>query len=539
MITFLRVRDFAIIDDLHVEFGEGFNVVTGETGAGKSIIINALSALVGQKSAGDMVRTNVQQAEITGHFVSEADDFILKRIISAAGRSRAFLDDDPVNLTRLEELGAKVLTIYGQHDLHHLLDREGYAGIIDDLLGLSDERKVLAGKVEQLRKVKAELESVRKEKDVRENEIALLAFQMEEISRDGPREGEEDEVRERLKVLKDAERIEASLNVIRQGLDEDEHSAHAAVARIVGMVKPLSHLRSIAVLREKLESIGYDIEETVRMTHDIEKDLAFDAEEVAVLDDRLNRINQLKSKYSGTVEGIWLYLEEAKKRFDYLSAVSGDMRSLETEERTLGGEVIGLAEQLTERRKQGIPGIEERIREELKFLSMRNVRFAVTIGDKGRIDEEGKDAIEFVIATNPGEPAKPLRKIASGGELSRIMLAIKSIGGDNEGQTMIFDEIDAGIGGRVADMVGRRLKMLAKKNQIICITHLPQIAAFGDCHFLVEKTQTPTAAKTYIRRLSPEERIGEIARMIGGETLTEKGRQRAEEMLEHAQESTH
>ncbi len=539
MLTFLKVKGFAIIDELQVEFGEGFNVITGETGAGKSIIINALSTLMNAKISSDMIRSNAQQAEVIGHFFYSADEFVLRRIMGISGRSRAFLNDNPVTLSRLEETGNMLINIYGQNEFQYLLNKESYTGIIDSLLSLDGERQFLGEKVGMLKKVEGELERKKKEVEGRGKEIALLEFQVEEIERENIKEGEEELIKERLKILKDAEKIKSSLGVVVDSLYEGENSVHVNLKRFTGLLKSFSNIEAIDKLKNRIESISFDVEDVLMEIKDIEKGLLYEPDELQMLEERLSKIYELKNKYGKTYGDIEEYEASAKERLAYLTTLSENIGELEKKKSSLESEVGKLADRLTMKRKKGTGAIEKAIVDELSFLSMKGLKFEIEIADKGSIDEDGRDDIEFMISTNPGEPLKPLRKIASGGELSRIMLAIKKVIGGEEEKTLIFDEVDAGIGGRVADMVGRRLKDLAKKHQVICITHLPQIAVYGDHHFLVEKYFEREATKTGIKKLSEGERVAEIARMSGGTTITEKTLQRAEEMLQNVEKSVH
>ena len=539
MLTFLKVKGFAIIDELQVEFGDGFNVITGETGAGKSIIINALSTLMRAKTSVDIVRTNADHAEIIGHFFYKDDEFVLKRIISANGRSRAFVNDDPVTANKLAELGDTLINIYGQNEFQYLLNKESYVGILDNLLSLDGERFIFAGKVQALRKCEGELGAKKKEAEGREKEIALLNFQVEEIDGAGLKEGEEEHLKERLKILRDAEKIKVSLNAITEGLYEGEESVHMSMKRFIGLLRPFSSINTVEKLTERIKTVSFDIEDIFTQLRDLEKELSFDPEELQRIDERLNRLYELKNKYGRSYQEIRQYETSANERLAYLKTLTTDIGDLEKLKITLEEEVQSLAKHLTEKRKEGTGPVERAIVAELGFLSMKGMLFHIEIADKGSIDESGQDDIDFMISSNPGEPLKPLRKIASGGELSRIMLAIKRIIGGDEEKTLIFDEVDAGIGGRVADLVGKRLQDLAGKHQVICITHLPQIATYADRHFLVEKIIKKGSTRTDIKSLDVSERVNELARMLGGATITEKTIQRAEEMIHHATKGIH
>ncbi len=533
MLAYLSVKGFAIIDQLKVEFKDGFNVITGETGAGKSIIINALSTLMSSRVTADVVRSGVGQAEVTGQFFFGADEYILKRIIAGSGRSRAFANDEPVTLARLETLGSDLISIYGQNEFQHLLDKDNYGNIIDSLLRLAGQRETLAEKVDRLRGVAAELDRRKRESEGREKEMELLTFQIDEIEKKGVEAGEEEMIRERLKVLRNAEKIRIALNEMAVGLHDGDRSAQAIFKDCLGMLRPFGSIDSLERVRTRLESVSFDLEEIGHDLREIEKTLPFDHEEMERLEDRLTDIFKLKEKYGKTSEEIDAFMVSARARLAYLEALSDDITELERARQGLESEVHNLAETLSAKRREGVTVLEANIANELSFLSMKGISFRIMISDKGYIDRDGKDDVELLISTNPGEPPKPLRKIASGGELSRIMLAIKKVIGGDDLKTLIFDEVDAGIGGKIADMVGKRLHDLAGKHQIICITHLPQIAAYADHHFLVEKASTNDKTETAIRELSSTDRVREIARMMAGEVITEKTVERAKEMLHH------
>ncbi len=539
MLAFLRVENFAIIESLSVEFADGLNVITGETGAGKSIILNALTALMNQKVPSELVRTSATHAEITGQFFASDNEYLLKRIVSAQGRSRAFVNDEAVSLGRLHETASRFVNIYGQHELLHLLERDRYVQILDELLSLTDLRQELAAVIQELRSVKAAIAADEAGRTQRQREGELLGFQIGELEKDGPGRGEEEEIRERLKVLKDAEKIKEAMEEVIARLYAGEASAYGTLRLCSSLLKALAHHRDVDLLRLKLDEVAYEIDDTVKAIQDLEKRLFLDPEELGRLDERLARIWALKSKYGRTFEEMQLFLENARIRLNALRSVAVQGDELAQRRLELEGRAEALAHSLSEGRKRGVPQLRSAILLELSFLSMEAARFDIEIEERETIDETGKDDVDFLISTNPGEPLKSLWRVASGGELSRVMLAIKSVLGGDRGKTMVFDEIDAGIGGRVADMVGRRLKNLGVGSQIICVTHLPQIAAYGDYHFVVEKLQEEHTTTAAIRRLDDEERIQEIARMLGGMTVTEKTVARAEEMLRHAQESTH
>jgi DNA repair protein RecN (Recombination protein N) len=539
MLSFLRVRNFAIIEDLEVEFAEGFNVITGETGAGKSIVINALATLFNGKNVSDVVRAGADQAEITAHHHLDGKEYILKRSVSPFGRSRAAINDSAATLKKLEELGVGLVNIYGQNESQDLLNKENYINIIDNLLSLQEDRKLMGESVRGLREIDLELGRKTREVEGREREISLLEFQIEEIEREDVKEGEDTTIRERIAILKDAEKIETVLRAVATGLDEQDESVRTILKGSLNLLRPFLAIKSIEALCKRIEVLTFDVEDICSDIGKQEKQFIFDPEEMQRLEERLSTIYRLQQKYGKDYGEIQAYLRRAKDRLSYLSDLVDNVQGLQKRRSILSDEVEKRAIALSEERKEGAPAIQNQVVTELSLLSMKNARFSVSIKDKGEIDEEGRDEMEFLLSTNPGEPLRPLRRVASGGELSRIMLALKKVLGGAEGTTLIFDEIDAGIGGKVAAVVGKRLKDLSERNQVICITHLPQIAAFGNHHFLVEKRQEEGRTRTFVRRLGQGERAGEIARMIGGMAITDKSLERAEEMLRDAEKSTY
>ena len=538
MLASLQVKGFAIIDELDVEFGDGFNVITGETGAGKSIIINALSSLINARVPTDVIRGTAPHAEVVGHCFQDGEEYIVKRIIAPQGRARALVNDSPVTAKRLEELGGLLIHIYGQNESQQLLSREAYVSIVDRFLGLEEKTRTLGEKVRRLAQVSQALGAGMKDAEERTRETDLLAYQLEEIEREKIGEGEEEGIRERLKVLKDAGRIKGGLEAVEEGLYGDEQSAYALLAASGAALRPFSGIAWMEILKEKIEALTFDVEEIVESVREHQKALEYEPSQAEELEERLSTILRLKEKYGKTHGSIDAFVVWARKRLDDLLHTKTDLAGLEEEKKALGTEVDTMAAGLSKARKAGAERIERLVMEELRHLSMKGVTLKIVITDRDDVGEEGRDEIEFLLSTNPGEPLRPLRKVASGGELSRIMLAIKKITGGEEGKTFIFDEIDAGIGGRVAEVVARRLHELSRKHQIICITHLPQIAVYGDHHFLVEKHQGAKTTSAAIKELTGQERGAEIARMLGGITITEKTLEQAEEMLRNAQESS-
>lgn len=539
MLTFLRVRGFAIIDELEVDFENGFNIITGETGSGKSIIINALSTLINQKISSDVLKTSARQAEIVAHFSYDGKEYILKRIIHTTGRSRAYLNDEPITLGKIEELGNTFLHIYGQNEYRELFEKDRYIHLIDSIAGITDKRMSLARMVKELKELETELKSMIKDAGESSKEISFLEFQIDEIDRANLKDGEEEELRQRIKVLKDAQRIKLALQEIVETLYERDESVLALLTSSIQALKTFNHIDFLKGLKDRMESISYDIEDLYREIKINERDINDDQDELNRTEERLSKIFTIKEKYGKTLNDIRRYRENAQNRLFYLKGLEEHINDTQQKIDSLKKELDNLAGFISDKRKEISPEMARLVMDELKLLAMKNTVFVIDIKDRGYIEEDGKDVVDFLISTNPGEALKPLTSVASGGELSRIMLAIKKVMGGDEKKTLIFDEVDTGIGGMVADMVGQRLKSLSRNHQIICITHLPQIAVYGDCHFLVEKKQMKDYTITNIKRLEDSDRVYEIARMLGGMEITDKTIQRSEEMLENVKKSDH
>lgn len=533
MLTFLKIRDLAIIDELEVEFEEGFNVITGETGAGKSIIINSLGILISPRVPQDIVRKDAEKAEIFAQFIKGDEEILLKRIFFPSGRTRCFLGDEPLSLGRLESIGESLINIYSQNEYQSLLNKDKYIDLLDDILGLREKRASLRDNYLRLRELEERIKEIEEDLRGRDREIPYLEYQMEEIDRANLKEDEEEELKERLKTLKEASRLTSTLNELLDILYLGRDSFEGKLKRLLTNVRAFCASKEVRSIAEKVESLLLEIEDLVIYARGLLRDIEFHEEEVAKIEERLSKIYLLKEKYGRTLRDILEYRDKAQRRLEYLLSLSGEAQRMEKERESLRKETQILAEEISRERKEGSKVLEKKVMEELASLSMRGIDFRIQVLRKERMDEKGIDDVDFLISTNPGEPLKPLRRIASGGELSRIMLAIKKVMGEKEPKTLIFDEIDTGIGGRVAEIVGRRLKEISKTHQIICITHLPQIAALGDHHFLVEKRIESGKAKVGIRKLKGSERVVEIARMLSGEAITDKSVKKAEEMLSY------
>lgn len=554
MIKSLRIRNLATIEDLEIRLEKGFTILTGETGAGKSIIIDALRLIMGEKGSPDLIRTGKKEASIeavldvsgkpidwAGLPEPEDGELLVQRSISEQGPGKAWANGVLVPIRRLRELAPWFIDVYGQNDHIFLLRIDNHLAYLDEALddiGLPTETARSARELRGLLQEKKDLEARQKERAQR---LDFVAFQIGEIERARLRPGEDGELLREREILKNAEKI-ASL--VDRALDVAylrEDSLLALFGRLQSTLGELSaydpsfgeferNLRESSILlREVSDSL-------VRFK-DRRSEVPENPEE---LEERLNVIEKLKRKYGATIEAVLEHLDGLRTEAASLSAGEDRLHDLETEVREKFREFTSLAGRLTRARAAAAGKLERLIEKEIALLGMKKARFKIgltsfrpALGDPATIRDRGAEDAEFLLSPNPGEDLRPLRKIASGGELSRMMLALKSLGKDREGlKTLIFDEIDSGIGGKTAEFIAQKLHRLAGRHQVVCITHLPQIASRATHHFRVEKTVERQRTFTSVLKLGREDRLTEIARLIAGTHLTEASLQTAREMLD-------
>jgi len=566
MLERLYIKNYALVDELTVTFHEKFNIITGETGAGKSILIDALSLLLGEKADVTVLRTGAEKAIVEGVFrlenaeelgarLREADidltdkELIVRREILATGRSRAFVNDTPVPNSLLEEIGDLMVDLHGQHEHQSLLKPQQHVDFLDAYGSLQALRAEVAEAYHRVMDLRTKLRELQeKEKSLRERR-ELFTFQLREINQVDPKEGEEEELLRQEKILQNSERLFQSTAALYQDLYEAEGSV---AEKLSAAAKLLDELAAIdprfQALKEECESARVTIEEIAESLSRYHAGIEFDPERLETLQDRLGRLSFLRKKYGGTLSDILDYRRRLQEDLALIENYDEEIAKLQ---RRVDQARAGLAETcmaLSEKRKEVATRLEKEVVEALGALGMGAARFEVQIQWKAdpeglleregvtyRASPKGMDLVEFFISANPGEDLKPLAKVASGGEISRIMLALKSILADADRvPVLVFDEIDLGISGRVAQAVGRSLRGLSSSHQLICITHLPQIASMAHHHFVVEKHSDGTTTWTRIRELAPEERPVEIARLIGGEKITKTAIRSAEELLKEA-----
>lgn len=554
MIRFLRIKNLATIEDIELDFDPGFTILTGETGAGKSIIIDALKLLLGEKASPDLIRTGKSEASVEAVFEItdrsqlpedielEADSqLFLQRIISSQGLSKSYLNGVLVPLKKLKELSEKLIDIYGQNDHIFLLDNSNHLKFLDAFAEAGELRekvKQAAQKVRALIREKAELETKQKERAQR---LDFITFQIKEIEEAELRPEEDEELLQERSILKNSEKI---AQLVSSAIDisyESEESLIAGLKRVENIISELTtFFPELEAGRSQLNDFSIFLRELVDNLIELRDKYAPSPERLEEIEARLSWLERLKRKYGTTIEEILKYLERIKKEKEELEKSEEKLADLDREIQEAFAVYQKFARELSALRQEKARILEQSIEKELSQLAMARARFKVefkpvkpSLEDLSTIRELGSEEAEFLLSPNPGEELKPLRRIASGGELSRIMLAFKVLGKETErGKTLIFDEIDSGIGGKTADFVARKLQQLARYHQILCITHLPQIASAASSHFRIEKKTEKERTFTLVKKLKEKDRPEEIARLIAGSRLTEASLQMAKELLQ-------
>ncbi len=545
----LRIKNFVLVETAELNFGPGLNIITGETGAGKSLLVGAINLLIGTKTDWDLI-TGKDRSEIVGifegneeteklledHGIEHEGDIIIRRVLTPEQRkSRAFVNMTPVTQQFLRNLTSGLVDIHGQHEHQKLFDVSSHLEYLDkfaETVALKERVSRLFKEYQEIlrkfEKEKREVENTEKLKD-------FLEYQLRELEDADLKEGEEEELEERIKVLSNLETLRGGIQEALSLIYEDDDSAYSRLTRVLNILRNLSGIDESLKSREiTLEEVLIRIEELWRNLLDYSGKLHSEPEELDRLMERLSLINRLKEKYRTDVPGLLKLYNETLEKVRKIEVKDEFLRELETRVRDKYDELMDLARTLSKRRKGAAREFEDQVLKELSELGMQNAVFVVDFKEK-EVDETGIDQVEFLISTNPGEEPKPLRKVASGGELSRIMLALKTVLSEiDDIPTLIFDEIDVGIGGRIAEAVGKKLASISKKGQVITITHLPQIAVYGSKHFVVEKIVSGGRTVTRVRELTGDERVKEIARMLAGEKITESSIVHARELLKNA-----
>lgn len=536
MITHVSIKDFAIIENIDIEFFPGFNVITGETGSGKSIIIQAISLAFGARADSTSISTGKDKAKIQVVFENDSDTYILSREITSKGKSLCKINDDIVTVKTLYDFSKNFVDIHGQYDNQYLLHPENHIKILDDfgfesLSKLKTEMSLSYKNYVSIRKkLKALLD---KQKTFQENSD-FVKYQLKELDEIDPKLGEYEEISERINILKNAKLITDNLSECHNLISENPASVTDALASCIKLLDEAEkYQNNLSKMKNELSDCYYrlsDISSDLRKLTDTE---SYNGNDLETYIERHEMLKKLVNKY-GSIENSIQKREEFRNNFNDNNASEKEIQALKNQLMIMQKELIENASNLSKERRSIADYLSEKINAELNQLGFKNVVFSIDFktSEKTVYTENGMDNIEFMISTNLGENPKAVAKIASGGEISRIMLAFKSVLSYSDNvDSMIFDEIDTGISGNAANIVGKKLLKLSEKKQIICITHLPQIAAKGNEHYKIIKEVTENHTATNILRLNYEDRIDEIARFLGGENITSIARKNAEELL--------
>lgn len=550
MLSQLFIKNIAVIESASIDFENGFNVFTGETGAGKSILIDAINAVLGGRTSRDLVRTGESKAFVSAVFSdvspkvksvleelgydADDDELMISREISAEGKNVCKINARPATVSALKQLSGALIDVHGQHDSVILQNPELHIGYIDAFGDTAAELSAYRESYKAMRETERAIKKISMDDSDKEARIDLLKYQIGEIEAAAVEDGEEDELLALSKRIKSSENIMELVSGTVAALDGDDGS-EGALDELETVIKNAEELAEyfpdFAGVLEKFKSTYYELEEFANDVKNCADELDFDPQLQNRTEKRLDEIFRLKRKYGGSVEAMFAYYDKAVKELDGIEFSEERLEKLNKEYAVLKKATEEKASVLTQKRLAAAQTFEHAVMDELSYLNMPNVRFSVNF-EHADFSESGCDSIEFYIATNAGEPLKPLAKIASGGELSRIMLSIKNVLADkDEVGTLIFDEVDTGISGAAAQKVGRKLKQVSKGRQIICVTHLAQVAAFADNHLLISKATENGRTFTSVISLDKEGKICELARIMGGE-LTDSLKNSAKELLE-------
>lgn len=550
MLQLLHIENIAIIEQADIEFEPGFNALTGETGAGKSIVIDSMSAVLGQRTSRDLIRTGAEKAFVSACFtdiaddigadlgIEAADELLLQREIHADGKNVCRVNGRPITVTQLRTLGNRLLHIHGQHDGQQLLDEEQHGRYLDSFGKLQDLLETYTDKYNSLTDIGRQIRSLQMDEAEKARKVDTLRYQIDELERAKLEPGEEDRLLQRRNLLRNSEKFMSAVSEAAYCLngDDGDEGALNCLRQARDAIGSVRHLDdSFAALFERLSeaySEAYDLADTLQDKKDA---FDFSPNELDDLESRLDQLYRLKKKYRPTVEEMLVYQEKCRGELDAIEYADDTLARLEKQYAAAEKEAMAAALTLSQARKTAAAALEQQILDELRQLDMGKIRFAVDFEEKA-LDSNGMDQIRFLMSANLGEELKPIHKIASGGELARIMLAMKNVLSEQDHvNTMVFDEVDTGVSGRAAQKVAEKMARISRHKQVLCVTHLPQLAAMADNHFSVEKGEANGRTYTSVQQLSHEQRKQELARLTGGSHVSAAILSGAEELLEQAE----
>ena len=551
MLATLHIRDFVIIDELELELGPGMTTLTGETGAGKSILLDALGLLLGDRADANSVRHGAQRADISAGFdtssLDQARDWLveqsldmdgecqLRRVIQREGRSRAYINGSPVPLQLLREFGERLVDIHGQHEHQSLMKRDLQRQLLDSHGGHGKLLDQLAAIHTDWKETGTAIDAVLGTGQDRDSRLEFLRFQLQELDELAPEPGEAERLHEEHQRLSNAGQLLETCGTHIARLYDDEQSAQVLISHALTDLEPLTRIdSSLKEASELINTALIQLEEGVDRLRDYQQRLELDPQRLQWLEQRLDALHKVAGKHRIKPEQLEEFQARLADELATLELADERLQALEEQRQQLQAKFDKVAAQLGRKRRKTAKQLSEQVTETMQALGMQGGRFAIEVSDAGKdtMSAHGRERIDFLVSANPGQPLQPLAKTASGGELSRISLAIQVVAAsDTHIPTLIFDEVDSGVGGAVAETVGQQLKALGRYHQVLCVTHLPQVAAQAHQHLQVSKHTDQETTRTRIRTLSEAERIEEIARMLGGKKITPSTRKHAQEML--------
>lgn len=554
MLSVLHIENIAVIEQAEILFEGGFNVLTGETGAGKSIVIDAISAILGERTYRDVIRTGANRAFVSAIFTNipqydwfsenqvefDTQELQVQREIYADGRNVCRVNGRPVSVASLKKLGGRLINIHGQHDSQQLFDEENHLTYLDAFARDKQELEAYQQAFSAMQSVQREIQKLSMDESEKLRLVETLTFQIEEIRAANLVSGEEEQLKERRKVLQNAEKLSDALRMADEALYGGD-SSDGAAGLLSNAEHALSRVSTISAdmqtLHQKISDLMYSVQDAADELRAMRDDLSYSEGELEEIEERLDAIHKLKRKYGASVEDVLAYLAKSEQRLDEIEFASDRIETLKKREAELQKETIRQGEILREKRLSAAQAMESRICDELRQLDMPKIRFVCEFTPQQPM-QTGLDSVRFLMSANVGENLKPLSKVASGGELARIMLAMKQVLAQQDGvPTLIFDEVDAGVSGRAAQKVAYKLWTVSKGRQVLCVTHLPQIAAMADAEYTVEKRVENERTYTSVLHLDDNGRKQELARLIGGSMITETTLAGAAELLRLAEEA--
>lgn len=547
MLSLLHIENIAVIECADISFDRGFNVLTGETGAGKSIVIDAISAILGERAYRDMIRTGTERASVRAVFTNVPEfpwfaengveydpETVISREIHLDGKNICRVNGTLVNVTSLHKLGIQLINIHGQHDSAALFDEENHLAFLDAFADNGKLRASYGERYEAVAKLRREISALTMDEGEKLRRMENLKYQIAEIEKAELEPGEDDRLEERRKVLQNAEKLSNGMETAVECLygGEDSDGASGLLAQAEYALARLSRFSdSFAALHDRVSDLMYQVQDAAEEVRGARDDLSYSAEELEQIESRLDVIHKLRRKYGTTCEDILEYLDKAKKELDEIEFADDKLERLKRNLKKAEKEAWDAALALRENRQQAAENMSKRILSELAQLDMPRVQFACRFTET-ELTASGADAVAFYMSANAGEALKPLSRVASGGELARIMLAMKNVLAEKDQvATLIFDEVDTGVSGRAAQKVAEKLRSVAVHKQVLCVTHLPQLAALANTHLLIAKSERDGRTYTSVTPLDLEGRKRELARIIGGANITETTLKSAEEML--------